>query len=257
MKVRSIRIVTAAVAFAPLIAVAQSTLEEVVVIAQKREEPLQSVPIAATALTAAALESRFIKDFTDVSGALPNASLEAEGISNYAASFYIRGQGVQNRGPFVDPAVAVIVDGVTEGRIATTLSDFLDIEAIEVLRGPQGTLQGRNATGGAVLVRHAAPDVDEFGGNFGVLVGNYGRRDVKGVLNLPIVEGSSAFRIAAKWTETDGFYKNFINGRSDNITGQDRISVLPSFLIRGEEWDLTLRGEYARYRDGASTIIPR
>jgi iron complex outermembrane receptor protein len=230
-------------------------LEEVFVTAQKRREPLQRVPIAATAFTAETLETRFIKDFTDVSAALPNASLEAEGISNYASSFYIRGQGVLNRGPFVDPAVAVIIDGVTEGRVATTLTDMLDIEAIEVLRGPQGTLQGRNSTGGAILVRHYKPDPGGFDGSAGLLVGNEGRYDVSAMLNIPIVSDKAAFRIAAKGMESDGFYENTFSG--DNVTGQRRVSVLPSFLWKGEAWDLTLRGNYQKYSDEAATLVPR
>ncbi|MFA7555743.1 MAG: TonB-dependent receptor plug domain-containing protein [Spongiibacteraceae bacterium] len=132
-------------------------LEEVIVLAQKREQSLQEVPIAASAFTGAALEMRFAKDMTDLSGVAPNVSLELEGISNYSAAFYIRGQGVLNRGAFIDPAVAVVVDGVTDGRVSTSLADFLDVESIEILRGPQGTLQGRNATAGAVLVNHFKP----------------------------------------------------------------------------------------------------
>ncbi|MCB1632910.1 MAG: hypothetical protein KDI23_13870, partial [Pseudomonadales bacterium] len=110
----------AALALGPVTAVqAQDKLqlEEVIVTAQKRAESLQVVPIAATAVTGEALEVRFAKDFTDISGAIPNTTLELEGISNYSAAFYIRGQGVLNRGPFIDPAVAVVTDGVTDGRV--------------------------------------------------------------------------------------------------------------------------------------------
>ena len=114
----------------------ESIIEQIIVTAQKRSESLQQVPIAATALTELALETRFVRDFTDISAAVPNTTLEAEGISNYASSFYIRGQGTQNRGPFVDPAVSVVVDGIAGGYVATALTDMIDIEAIEVLRGP-------------------------------------------------------------------------------------------------------------------------
>ena len=230
-------------------------LEEIVVTAQKRSENLQTVPIAATALTAEALESRFIKSFTDISAALPNTSLEGEGLSNYASSFYIRGQGTQNRGPFVDPAVSVIVDGVAGGYIATALTDFMDIEAIEVLRGPQGTLQGRNSTGGAIIVRHNRPDADAFSGNVGLQLGNAGRTDLSGVLNIPLVEGRSAFRIATKWTKTDGFFENAATGK--DVGGIDHKTFLPSFGFEGDNWDLTVRGLFNRYDDDSSTLIPR
>lgn len=232
----------------------QGGLEEIVVTAQKRTENLQSVPIAATALTAEALESRFIKSFTDISAALPNTSLEGEGLSNYASSFYIRGQGTQNRGPFVDPAVSVSVDGVSGGYIATALTDLQDVAAIEVLRGPQGTLQGRNSTGGAIIVRHNRPDPEAFSGNVGFQVGNAGRRDVSGVWNMPFVEGT-AFRIAAKWTKTDGFFRNVASGR--DLGGIDHKSFLPSFAIDRDNWDLTVRALINRYDDESSTLVPR
>ncbi len=229
--------------------------EEIIVQAQKRAEPLQQVPIAATAISGEALELRFAKDFTDISGAIPNTTLELEGISNYSAAFYIRGQGVLNRGPFIDPAVAVVVDGVADGRVNTAMQDFLDIEAVETLRGPQGTLQGRNATAGAILVRHYAPNVDEFEGNLGGNFGNFGRWDAHGMINVPIAEGSSAFRLAAKYTEYDGFYKNTFGGENERIGGQERLSLRPSFRYETETWDWTLRGEYARYRDDPAVLV--
>jgi iron complex outermembrane recepter protein len=233
---------------------AEGGLEEIVVTAQKRSENLQTVPIAATALTAEALETRFIKSFTDISAALPNTSLEGEGLSNYASSFYIRGLGTQNRGPFVDPAVSVVVDGVSGGYIATALTDFMDIEAIEVLRGPQGTLQGRNSTGGAILVRHKRPDPGGFDAQVGLLIGNAGRQDISGMLNVPVSE-SAAFRIAVKRTETDGFFRNTLSGR--DVGGQEHTTVLPSFAIDGESWNLTVRGLYNDYQDDSSTLVPR
>ncbi len=224
--------------------------------AQKRSESLQQVPIAATALTSESLEVRFVKDFTDISGALPNASLEAEGISNYASSFYVRGQGTQNRGPFVDPAVSVVVDGIAGGYVATALTDMIDVEAIEVLRGPQGTLQGRNSTGGAILVRHFRPDISGEGGNLGLLFGSDGRMDVSGMLNAPIGD-SAAVRVAAKWSQTDGFYTNKFNGGDDKVGGQQRVSVLPSFYWEGDNLDVTLRANLNTYDDDSAVLIPR
>ncbi|MFO1427775.1 MAG: TonB-dependent receptor [Steroidobacteraceae bacterium] len=244
-------------AFAQKEGAQESGLEEIVVTAQKRTENLQSVPIAATALTEEALQQRFIKSFTDVSAALPNASLEGEGLSNYASSFYIRGQGTQNRGPFVDPAVSVVVDGVAGGYVATALTDFMDIEAIEVLRGPQGTLQGRNSTGGAILVRHKRPDVNASSGSVGLLVGNAGRHDISGVINQPIIDGRLGLRIAAKWTEADGFFDNWYAGSHHKVNGQNRTTVLPSLAFEGENFDVTMRGTFNTYHDDSSTLIPR
>ena len=249
----------ATLALAPVASVhAQDSieLEEIIVMAQKRQESLQVVPIAATAVTGEALEIRFAKDFTDISGAIPNTTLELEGISNYSAAFYIRGQGVLNRGPFIDPAVAVVTDGVTDGRVNTAMQDFLDIEAVETLRGPQGTLQGRNATAGAILVRHYKPNVDEFEGNVGATLGNYGRHEFKGMINLPIASGTSAFRLAARYGEIDGFYRNAFDGRNNRIGGGERYSILPSIRFKTDSLDVTLRGDYAKYKDDAAVLVP-
>ena len=261
MDIRAILAASAAVmALAPVTAVLAADekvqLEEIVVMAQKRAESLQVVPIAATAVTGEALEVRFAKDFTDISGAIPNTTLELEGISNYSAAFFIRGQGVLNRGPFIDPAVGVITDGVADGRVNTAMQDFLDIEAVETLRGPQGTLQGRNATAGAILVRHNKPNVDEFEGNVGGTLGNYGRHDVKGMINMPFAQGSAAFRMAAKYSEFDGYYRNAYNGKNNRIGGQKRWSLLPSIRFKGDNLDVTLRGDVAHYNDDAAVLVP-
>lgn len=231
-------------------------LGDIIVQAQKRSEVAQRVPIAITAITGEALEARFAKSFIDVSGSIPNASLELEGLSNFAASFFIRGLGVANRGPFVDPAVATVTDGVTDGRVATSITEFLDVEAVEVLRGPQGTLQGRNATGGAILLRHNKPELGKVAGNVGGSFGNYGRHQVYGMINLPVAGESVAFRMAAKWSESDGFYRNIYPGKEGRMGGQNRISLLPSLRFNAGDLDLVVRGEYARFRDDAATLAP-
>lgn len=231
-------------------------LTDIIVQAQKREETAQRVPIAITAVTGEALEARFAKTFVDISGSIPNASLELEGLSNFAASFFIRGLGVANRGPFVDPAVATVTDGVTDGRVATSITEFLDVEAVEVLRGPQGTLQGRNATGGAILLRHYKPELGKFSGNLGGLIGNYGRHQLYGMLNVPVVGDTVAFRVAAKWNESDGFYRNIYPGKEGRVGGQNHFTLLPSMRIKSGNLDMVIRGEYARFRDDSATLAP-
>jgi len=93
-------------------------------------------------------------------------------------------------------------------------------------------------------------------GNIGFLVGNYGRKDVSAMINVPIQEGQSAFRLAAKFTETDGFYENTFNGKSEDIGGQERFTVMPSFQFEQENWNVTARGSYSRYRDDATVLVP-
>ncbi len=229
-------------------------IENVVVTAQKREENQQTVPIAMTALSGEELQQKFATTIADFTGSAPNVQLAPEGISPFASSFFMRGLGTDERESFSDPSVAVVVDGVTEARASVALTDLLDIESVEVLRGPQGTLQGRNATAGAILVRRAAPDLDDFAAMGGVLVGNHGRIETKGMVNVPLVEGKAALRLAVKTTNSDGYYYNEFS--HEKIGGENNFTILPSFKFASENFDLTLRGEVARLRHDASTLLP-
>jgi iron complex outermembrane receptor protein len=246
------------------VARSEVTLEEVIVTAQKRNENVQTVPIAITALTPEALETRFVKNFMDISGAVPNAALEKESLSAFASSFYIRGLGTLNRGPFVDPAVSVSVDGVLGGYVSTAITDMIDIGGIEILRGPQGTLQGRNSTGGAIIVRHNNPDPRALSGSVGLLAGDYGRVDATVVLNIPMFSNQAALRVAAKTMKFDGFFKNVYDpanlvsgGRARNVGGENHTILLPSFRWESDNWDLTLRGSFNNFQDDSSVLVAR
>lgn len=228
-------------------------IENVVVTAQKREESQQTVPIAVTAFSGEELQQRFARTLTDFGGSAPNVQLAPEGISPFSSSFFMRGLGTDERESFSDPSVAVVVDGVTEARASVALTDLLDIESVEVLRGPQGTLQGRNATAGAILVRHAAPDLNDFKAMGSVLVGNYGRIETKGMVNVPLVDGTAAFRVAVKTTNSDGYYYNEFDHSKKG--GENNYTILPSFKFAGENFDMTVRGEVSRLRDDASTLL--
>ena len=229
-------------------------IADIVVVAQKRAESIQNVPIAITAVTGEALRARFANDVADLKGVVPNVSLAPEGISTFSSSFFIRGLGIDERESFSDPAVAVVVDDVTQARASVALTDLLDIASVEVLRGPQGTLQGRNASAGAILVRHTAPELDRFGGNASVQIGNYGQRKLTGVLNTPLITDTLGLRITALYNANDGYYFN----RFDNkrVGGIDHIVVLPSIRLKTGGLDLTIRGEYVRDHGGGSTLIP-
>lgn len=232
----------------------RTQIDTIATFAQKTEGDVQTTPVAQTVISGEALRRQFAQDFRDVTGAAPNVLLEPVGAFQNASAFFIRGAGSADIESAADPGIAVIIDGVYQARTSTALSDFLDVEAVEVLRGPQGTLFGRNAIGGAVLLRHNAPDVDEFGLSGSILAGQYGRLDVKGIINVPIVEGKAAFRLAVKSTNFDGFYTNAFNG--EDYGTQDRITILPSVRFENENLDVTIRGEYARIRDGSNPNVP-
>lgn len=232
----------------------RSQIETVVTQAQKVESDVQSTPVALTTISGEALERTFAQDFRDVAGSAPNVLLQPVGAFQNASAFYIRGAGSADIESAADPGIAVLIDGVYMARTSTALVDFLDVEAVEVLRGPQGTLFGRNAIGGAVLLRHNAPDVDKFGVQGSVLAGKNGRLDMKGTVNVPLVQGKAAMRLAIKSTNFDGYYFNEFDHKK--LGANDRLTVLPSLRFQGENLDVTLRGEYNRTRDDSYPNVP-
>ncbi|MGH8060830.1 MAG: TonB-dependent receptor [Pseudoxanthomonas sp.] len=219
-------------------------LDAVVVTARYREEVLQRIPVSVTALDAGELQSRGAEDLGALGAAVPNLTIYAARPFNNALTAYIRGIGQSETVWGVDPGVGVYVDDVYLARPQAALLDVLDVERIEVLRGPQGTLYGKNTIGGAIRYITRAAD-DEFSGNLGVTVGDYDRRDFKGVVNLPIGERLRT-RVAFASLDRDGFGKNLVTG--DEVSAQHagvaRVSV---------EWtphdDVEVRLAYDRYRD--------
>jgi len=140
---------------------ASALLEEVVVTARKRDEGAQEVPLSISAFNSEQIAALKIRDLNDLTVNMPNVSLEDIGTARGTANFSIRGVGVNSSIPSIDPTVGVFVNGVYLGTNSGTLFDTFDLESLEVLRGPQGTLFGRNVTGGAVLVNTKGPS-DSF-----------------------------------------------------------------------------------------------
>ena len=132
-------------------------IEEITVTARKREEQSQDVPIAITAYSGEQIEALKVRTLDDLSVAMPNVAMDDVGTTRGVANFSIRGLGLNSSIPGIDPTVGVFVDGVYLGLSAGTVVDLMDIASVEVLRGPQGTLFGRNVTGGAVLINTKGP----------------------------------------------------------------------------------------------------
>jgi iron complex outermembrane receptor protein len=225
----------------------RTTIETVTTSAQKVTSDVQSTPVAVTSISGETLQRSFAQDLRDLSKNTPNVMMEPVGAFQNASAFFIRGFGSTDIESATDPGVGIFVDGVYQARTSTGLSDMLDVEKVEVLRGPQGTLFGRNTIVGAVLLEHNKPDVYDFDLKGGVLAGQYGRLDIKGVVNVPLVEGVAAMRLAVKSTNFDGFYTNIEDGKP--YGGNDRLTFLPSFRVVSENWDATIRGEFGRIRD--------
>lgn len=229
----------------PALAQAQ---DEIIVTATKRGEArAQDLPIALNAFGEDDLRARNVEDLQSLSYAMPNVQLEDIGTARGIANFSIRGVGINSSIASVDPAVGVFVDGMYVGLNAGTISDVFDLEAIEVLRGPQGTLYGRNVTGGAVLVRTQAPsEMFEARGRLAVETGTNVIAEAS--FSGPIAPGLLYGRIATLRSEDDGWLHNDFDGVSfgANETNAWRASLL---LTPSADLDVTLRLEQG-YAEG-------
>lgn len=184
-----------------------STLEEIVVTARRREESLQDAPISVTALTGDALRELGVPDLRGIANATPNMEFSYAGNGSGGGNFaqvFLRGVGQPDFIITKDPGVGIYVDGVYLARAPGSVLELLVVERIEVLRGPQGTLFGKNTIGGAVSVITKQP-TGELGGVADVTLGSFGRQDASGSVEFPIVEGKLAVRVSAMSRSSDGF----------------------------------------------------
>lgn len=207
-------------------------IEEIIVTAQKREQNLQDVPIAISALSPAYLEKREITSITNLSGLAPNLKVDTAGGNRTTPIISIRG-GVQgNPQIYFEPSVGVYIDGVYIAKAQGSLFDVADIERIEVLRGPQGTLYGRNAVAGALNIITKKPS-GELGGKVEASYGNYDYWRVRGTLDLPRF-GIFSAKLSGQISRRDGVNKVLGNvatddaGSIDSKSGMVQVRAEPS-----------------------------
>ena len=181
-------------------------LEEIVVTAQKRAEGLQDTPVAVTAFTGEQLQQAGVYDSIGLSNVVPNVTIATEDARD-AIFINIRGISQSERRNTSDPTTAFYMDGALVPRMSGINAYFYDVERIEVLRGPQGTLYGRNSTSGVVNVITRKPDLEAIGGDIQFGYGNYDAVDVKGALNVPFSDNFGA-RVAFTYNERDGYRDN-------------------------------------------------
>jgi iron complex outermembrane receptor protein len=185
-----------------------ASLSGITVTARKREETLQDVPIAVTAYAAETLDKLNVEDLGDLDAFVPNLTIYAARGSTSTVTAYIRGVGQADPLWGVDPGVGIYLDDVYIARPQGALLDVFDVERIEVLRGPQGTLYGKNTIGGAIKYVSAPLDED-FYGRASLTVGNYNQGDIKASVNAPLGNGWVA-RVAAASMHRDGYGENLV-----------------------------------------------
>lgn len=191
------------------------SLEEVIVTANRREESIQSIATSIQAVTGSDLDNRGISNFAEMAEAVSGLNLvQPEGA--ISASVYVRGVGSSGTSA-ADPSVGLIVDGVYQIRQGAVFTEMMDIERVEVLRGPQGTLFGKNTTAGAIRIETAKPKTDEFSGRVQTVVGNMDTVEVRGLVNIPLIEDKLAMRVNAFNASAEGHTENtFINKDTRN-----------------------------------------
>lgn len=193
-----------------------SGLEDIVVTARRVSESLQDTPIAVTAFSSEAIDRKFATDIRALAGDVPNVVITNVPGFN-AASIGIRGQSTGDIILTFEPAIGVVVDDFVLAHVQTQLFDLFDIERIEVLRGPQGTLFGKNTVGGVVNVLTKRPE-KTFGGELRVGYSSFNTKDVKASLNIPLAD-NLFFRVAGSFQEGDGYYRLSKNNGVDGIQG--------------------------------------
>lgn len=226
-------------------------LEDIVVTAQKRSENIQRVPISITAVSATTLENYKIVTLQGLNGTVPNAQINNFSNTPNTAVVTIRGIGVVEPDPYAGNTVSIVYDGVPQFFSMGALVDFYDIERVEVLRGPQGTLFGANTTGGVVNIVTAQP-TGEFGGKFEVGMGNYNRFTIAGAVDVPVTDTLAA-KFVISHDERDGFFRNVVDdSRMDNRD----VTIFRGYLKFSPttDFDATLIGEYDRARNGGPTF---
>jgi iron complex outermembrane receptor protein len=234
---------------------AAMNLEEIVVTARKREESLQDTPIAVTAFTADALERQQIIGTEDLDQVTPNLQFAAYGPltgNNSAAQVFIRGIGQTDGSSGVDPGVGLYIDEVYMGRSVGGVMDFRDISGVQILRGPQGTLFGRNTIGGAVLMTTTLPG-DELGGTVRVGFGDDSLREGFAAVDIPISE-QVGFRASIGARKRDGYvtrvYDGMDLGDEDSYTAQATLRWEAS-----DAFTLTARGDYSKEDENGSPFV--
>jgi outer membrane receptor protein involved in Fe transport len=227
------------------------TGNEILVTATKREQTLQDVPVAVTVTTADTLERAQIRDLKDLQDLVPSLQV-GQRQSSAQTNFFIRGFGNGANNPGIEPSVGVFVDNVYRSRTASQIMDLPDVQRIEVLRGPQSTLFGKNASAGVISITTKTPSF-EFGGSAELTYGNYDAVVGKAYVTGPVSK-DTAVSLAAGFNERDGFYKDAATGHRTNERNR--------WFARGQVYfdpgtDITVRliGDYSNIDENCCAVV--
>ena len=224
----AVALLTSGVSFSgPVNAQESRAIDNIVVTAQKREESLQEVPVSISAFDVEALDNRDIDGFADLSQFTPGLVTYPAAANSNGFRIFMRGIGTGDPQHGLDSKVAMYVDGMYMGKIIGIAFDSPDLARAEVLKGPQGSLYGRNAVAGAINLISAKPNPDEYFGKIEAGFGSFGQRELQGYVNIPL-DDSSAIRLSAYHSEHDGWVEN--KGLGENFAASDKVGYRFSYL---------------------------
>lgn len=229
---------------APAAEAANGDDNQIIVTATLRNENLQAVPIAVSAFNTETLEKSGVKDLKNLDQVSASFNVNSSQTESGGTTLRVRGVGTTGNNTGLESAVGIFLDGVYLSRPGVALGDLLDVQQVELLRGPQGTLFGRNTSAGAVNIRTAKPNLNKFEGYANATYGNFNLYNVQAGISAPVVEGVIGLRLSGAYRKRDGFLRNAAGGESND---RDR------YLLRGQLYyqpnaDISVRiiGDYSK-----------
>lgn len=212
-------------AFAQQSAAEEDGDEPIIVTATLRAMDVQDIPLAVTAVAPEALEREGVSDIKTLSSISPSFNIQSSQTETQGTSIKIRGVGTTGNNTGLESSVGVFIDGVYQSRPGVALGDLVDLERLEILRGPQGTLFGRNTSAGALNITTKRANLSEVEGFANASYGNFNFINVQGGISLPVVQDVAAFRLSGTYRKRDGFLKSSTGAESNN---RDR------YMLRGQ-----------------------
>ncbi len=206
----------------------------IIVTATRRAQDVQDIPLAVTAIAPQQLEAQRVVNIQQISALAPSFTASQAQLASGSVVLRVRGIGTTSNNIGFESAVGIFIDGAYQSRPGVALSEFVDVERVEVLRGPQGTLFGRNTSAGALNITNVRPDVTEFGGFVNAEYGNFDEISLQGAVNVPLVQDTLALRVTGAYRKRDGFLD--VVDRTGTKVGET--NTVDQWLVRGQlGWD--------------------
>jgi len=230
----------------------------IIVTATRRAQDVQDIPLAVTAVGPEQLQRQGISEIRDVSAVAPSFSSTTAQTAAGSVVLRVRGVGTTSNNIGFESAVGIFIDGAYQSRPGVALGEFVDIERVEVLRGPQGTLFGRNTSAGALNITNKRPDLGEFGGFANATYGRFNEIGLQGAINVPIVEDTVALRLTGAYRQRDGAVTT-VDANGDAF---DDTNDIDRWLIRGQVgWETDsgfkgrIMGDFSKNQSSAGVAV--